>query len=193
MIAYLQGKIIAKDKDSLVCLLAGLGHRVYCGSHTLDKLTIGKEVELYIHHHLKENASDLYGFLAQDELEVFKLLLSVSSVGPKSASRVLNTASAKDVSEAIMRNDAKLLSKVSGIGKKMAERIVLELRNKISKLNLNTHIDEASLSISSDELDALMTLGYSLQEARLALDTVPKELLGSGERVKAALRNMKKI
>lgn len=193
MIAYLKGKIISKNNNSVVCLVAGIGYQVFCGENTLNAFLLGTEVELNIYQSFKENASDLYGFLDKADLDVFSLLLSVSGVGPKSAIGVLSTSSAADVSEAIMRDDAELLTKVAGIGKKTAERIVLELKTKISRLSVNQGFDQDNLLVSSDEIDALMALGYSLQEARVALATVPKDLIGSGERVKAALKKMKKI
>lgn len=193
MIAYIKGKIISKNNNSVVCLISGIGYRVFCGEDTLNTLSLGAETELHIYQSFKENASDLYGFLDIAELDVFSLLLSVSGVGPKSAIGVLSTSTASDVSEAIMRDDAELLTKVAGIGKKTAERIVLELKTKISRLSINSGFNQDNLLVSSDEIDALMALGYSLQEARIALAAVAKDVVGSGERVKAALKKMKKI
>jgi Holliday junction DNA helicase RuvA len=119
----------------------------------------------------------------------------VSGVGPKSALGVLSVSSAQDVSQAIMQGDPNLLTKVSGIGKKTAERIVLELKTKIGKLGANSdsNLTLDGASYGSDEIDALMSLGYSLSEARQALSSLPSDLSGSGERVKAALKKMKKI
>ncbi|MFA7377679.1 MAG: Holliday junction branch migration protein RuvA, partial [Patescibacteria group bacterium] len=141
-----------------------------------------------------EDASDLYGFQSSLDLEIFSLLLSVSGVGPKSALGVLSVSSAQDVSQAIMQGDPNLLTKVSGIGKKTAERIVLELKTKIGRLTLiNDDFKNGDNNFSSDEIDALMSLGYSLSEARNALSGLPANLTDSGARVKAALQKMKKI
>lgn len=132
----------------------------------------------------------MYGFKNLEDLELFGLLLSVSGVGPKSALGVLSIASTSDIKEAIVRGDANLLTKVSGIGKKTAERLVLELKTKV--LRINNGILEISSLGSSDEIDALMSLGYSLNEARTAFNLVDPALTDSGERVKAALKKMAK-
>jgi len=141
---------------------------------------------------VREEASDLYGFKNLEDLELFELLLTVSGVGPKSALGVISMASASDIKEAIIRGDANLLTKVSGIGKKTAERLVLELKTKIlrgsgSGISLNP-----SNLAGSDEIDALMSLGYSLSEARSAFNLVDPAIIDSGERVKAALKKMVK-
>jgi len=192
MIAYLKGQVINKSLNYAIVATGGLGYRVYGGENFLGELHLGAETEIYLHHHVREDAADLYGFKTLADLELFELLLSVSGVGPKSALGVLNIATAEDIKEAVIRDDANLLTKVSGIGKKTAERIVLELKNKVlrSASNLGASLSEA-LS-GSDEIDALMSLGYSLVEARAALNAVAPELKDSGERVKAALRKMAK-
>ncbi|HPY08820.1 MAG: Holliday junction branch migration protein RuvA [Patescibacteria group bacterium] len=193
MIAFLRGKIIAKLSNAVILEVNDIGYEVFVGENFLGELTINKEVEVYLHHHVREEASDLYGFKTLADLEVFKLLLSVSGVGPKSAIGVLSIASASDVSQAILRGDANLLTKVAGIGKKTAARIVLELKNKISRTQASSLDSElGTLNYGSDEIDALMSLGYSLSEARSALGVVSSEITDSGERVKQALKNMKK-
>lgn len=193
MIAFLRGKIMAKLINAVILETNDIGYEIFVGENFLGELMINKEVEIYLHHHVREEASDLYGFKTLADLEVFKLLLSVSGVGPKSALGVLSIATASDVSQAILRGDPNLLTKVSGIGKKTAERVVLELKNKISRTQASSLDSETSaLNYGSDEIDALMSLGYSLSEARSALGVVPSEVADSGERVKQALKNMKK-
>ncbi len=191
MIAFLKGRIIAKDLNSIVILVRDIGYRVFCGENFLAGLIIGENAEIITYQHFTETGADLYGFPSQADLDVFTLLLGVSGVGPKSAIGVLSKASGAEVSEAILRGDDQLLITVTGIGKKTAARIVLELKNKIAKLPANQDFDSESLQISSDEIEALIALGYSLSEARLALSAVSKEISDSGERVKAALRKMK--
>ena len=191
MIAYLRGQIINKTSGYVIVEVNGLGYQVFVGENLGNELKVNTEVELYTHHQVREEASDLYGFKTIDDLSLFELLLSVSGVGPKSALGVLSLASADDIKEAIVRGDADLLTKVSGIGKKTAERLVLELKNKVMRVSSGTSLESATLG-SSDELDALMSLGYSLSEARTALNAVSSELVDSGERVKAALKKMAK-
>lgn len=192
MIAYLRGQIINKASGYVIVEVNDLGYQVFVGENLGSELKVNTEVELYTHHQVREEASDLYGFKTIDDLNLFELLLSVSGVGPKSALGVLSLASAGDIKEAIIRGDADLLTKVAGIGKKTAERLVLELKSKIMRISSGTSLETNNLSGSSDELDALMSLGYSLSEARTALSSISPELSDSGERVKAALKKMAK-
>lgn len=192
MIAYLRGTIINKGLNYAILENAGLGYQIYLADNLLADLKIGVETEMYTHHHLREDANDLYGFKTLADLELFELLLTVSGVGPKSALGVLAMATTDDIKEAIMREDANLLTKVSGIGKKTAERIVLELKSKIIRLSGAT-ISSSSVALAGgDEIDALMSLGYSLAEARQSLNSIGPEIKDSGERVKAALKKMLK-
>lgn len=170
--------------------VSGVGYQVFSGEKFLNELGLGQEVEVYTHHQVREDASDLYGFKSPEDLELFVLLLSVSGVGPKSALGVLQMATSDEVKEAIIRGDAGLLTKVAGIGQKTAERIVLELKTKVLRSAKGTGLIDSLPVSGSDEIDALMSLGYSLSEARLALNAVSSELTDSGERVKAALKKM---
>ena len=191
MIAYLRGQIINKASNYIIIEVNGLGYQVFIGENLSNELKVSSEAELYTYHQVREEASDLYGFKTIDDLNLFELLLSVSGVGPKSALGILSLASSDDIKETIIRGDADLLTKVAGIGKKTAERLVLELKNKIIRTSSGTNLEKNVLG-SSDELDALMSLGYSLSEARIALNSVSSEILDSGERVKAALKKINK-
>lgn len=191
MISFLRGHLISKSTGYVIIEVRDIGYQVYVGENLLQELTVGAEIELYTHHQVKEEASDLYGFKSLADLELFELLLSVSGVGPKSALGVLSIASADDIKEAIIRGDADLLTKVAGIGKKTAERLVLELKTKILKIGAGGTSLSSFAAGGGDELDALMSLGYSLSEARAALSAVDAGVAGSGARVKAALKNMR--
>ena len=192
MIAYLRGLVRDKGINYVIIENGGLGYRVFSGTGFLNELALGREAEIYTHHQIKEDASDLYGFKTPEDLELFELLLGVSGIGPKSALGILNLATAEDIKEAIIRGDAGLLTKVSGVGKKTAERLVLELKNKVIRTSGSSPAAGAAALGGSDELDALMSLGYSLGEARFALNLIDPDLKDSGERVKAALRQMRK-
>ena len=188
MIAYLKGKIIAKPNNYLIIETAGVGYQVFAGENFLADAKTGSEQEIYIHHQVREDASDLYGFPDLEDLNLFELLLSVSGVGPKSALAVLSLASSDDIKEAIVRGDASLLTKVSGIGKKTAERLVLELKNKVMRVSSGTTLTGGGTNILGDELDALMSLGYAMNEAREALNKVEASITSTSGRVKAALK-----
>ncbi len=187
MISFLRGKIISKSLNYIILDVHDIGYQVFVGENFLNELKINAEIEIYLHHRIKEDASDLYGFKTLADLEMFELLLTVSGVGPKSALGALSIASADDVKESVIRGDAGLLNKVAGIGKKTAERIVLELKNKVVR-NGGETATVNSLNFGSDEIDALMSLGYSLSEARNVLNAVDPKITDSGERLKEALK-----
>ena len=169
-----------------------IGYQIFVTPIFYADLIVGQEVEFYTHQYVREDALNLYGFKNMAELELFEMLISISGVGPRSAIGVLSIASAADIKESISRGDPALLTKVSGIGRKTAERVVLELREKIGKLSgADGKLSGSSLG-SSDEIDALMTLGYSLAQAREALNGVDTKIKDSGERIRQALKKLGK-
>ena len=191
MIAYLKGQVINKSLTHIILEVNNVGYRVFLNESFLQELSLDQEVEIYIFHQVKEDVSDLYGFKNIADLELFELLISVSGVGPKSALGILNMAGGADVKEAILSGDAASLTKVSGIGKKTAERLVLELKTKVLKLSDSKELLNSSVSFGADEIDALISLGYSLVEARTALKSIEPSIKDSGERVRAALKKMR--
>lgn len=191
MISYLKGKIKNKGNGFIILEINNIGYQVFVNPAMYADLDIGAEVEFYIHQHVKEDILDLYGFKSIEELELFELLLSISGIGPKSALGVLTIAKVQDVKDSIAQGDSSLLTKVSGIGKKTAERVVLELKEKVG--SLANGAKGASINISgqaSDEIDALMALGYSATQAREALQKIDKNITDSGERIRQALKNI---
>lgn len=185
MISYIQGKIIDHLDQSLVILAGDIGHRVYATEAALSRHNIGSDVELYTHLAVRENALDLYGFDTKDELRFFELLISVSGIGPKSGLAVLNVADVATLSSAIIQNDSSYLTKVSGIGAKSANKIVLELQGKVKEVMGDK---EAANTDDMDVLEALQALGYSAHEVRDAIKTIPSEIEGANARIKEALR-----
>jgi Holliday junction DNA helicase RuvA len=184
--------VLDKTLNYAIVEVRDIGYQVFAGENFLADLKLNSDVEIYTHHHIREEADDLYGFKSLEELELFELLLTVSGVGPKSALGVLSIASSGDIKEAIIRGDAGLLTKVSGIGKKTAERLVLELKSKVVRSGASSAVINSAMTLGSDEIDALVSLGYSLSDARAALNAVGPEVADSGERVKAALKKMMK-
>ena len=192
MIAFLRGTILQKGQNFVILEAGNIGYQVFVNATICAELERGGAAEFFIHHHISDTAQDLYGFRNFSELEFFKMLISVSGVGPKSALGVLATAAVEDVKTAIAHGDASLLKKVSGIGTKTAERIVLELRHKVGNLPLAAG-DAASSLVSggaSDEIDALISLGYSAMQAREALRGVDSAVTDSSERIRLALRGL---
>ncbi|KKU44853.1 MAG: Holliday junction ATP-dependent DNA helicase RuvA [Microgenomates group bacterium GW2011_GWC2_46_7] len=171
MIGSVKGKIVLKTEKFLILETNGVGYKINVSPDTVSKAKkVGDEMMLWIHTHVREDILDLYGFLDHSELEFFEMLISVSGIGPKGALTILGVASIDTLRKAISTSDISYLTKISGIGKKTAEKIVIELRDKMAE-----GISEKKGSSLRDELDAmeaLKSLGYSQNEIREALKKV---------------------
>jgi len=190
MISYIEGKIIFRGEKFIIIKTGGIGFRVF----VLPDLDLEKEeIKLFTYLNVKEDALTLYGFLNYKELELFELLISISGIGPKAGLGLLSLADPETIKVAIVKNDASVLTRVSGIGKKTAERVILELKNKILISDLGD-LENKSKEISehSDAIDALVSLGYNTNEAKNALSKISLEIKDVGERVRMALREMGK-
>jgi holliday junction DNA helicase RuvA len=187
MIGTISGTLRYKDLHTLVVDTSGVGYKVSVTTDTTLDLVPGEPVFLWTHLAVRENALDLYGFLEKESLELFELLITISGIGPKTALGILNVATPGMLRQAVSTEDTSYLTKVSGIGKKNAEKIVLELRDKLVATP-----GEAGVNMSShgDVIEALVSLGYSEREAREALKKIPKEIDETSEKVKAALKHL---
>lgn len=184
MISRLKGAVEHKDEKFIVIEVGGVGYKVFVNYELLKSLKEGEKVALWTHLAVRENALDLYGFQEKEELEFFELLISISGIGPKTALGILNAATIPTLKKAVSSEDTTPLIKVSGIGKKIAEKIILELKGKFGKESS----DEISLKDEMDSLEALKSLGYSQNEAREALKQVDKNITSANERIKRALK-----
>lgn len=175
-------------RDSYVVVdVNGIGYKIFVSAYTLGKLAQKPEVNLYIHTHVREDILALYGFLNLEELEMFELLISISGIGPKAAIGILSVADPKTIRAAVSNEDSSILTKVSGIGKRTAERVIVELKNKVVDLSVG---EKEEVVADSDALEALTSMGYSVFEAREALKLVPRETQAVEERIKLALKNL---
>ena len=191
MIAQLEGVLELIAERFIVVKVGGVGYKVFCGADTLAKMSgRGERVLLWTHQHVREDMLDLYGFLHFAELEFFELLISISGIGPRGALSVLGVAPVDTLKKAIAAGDTSYLTRVSGIGKKTAEKIVLELREKMSGRGVSVEAPE--LKDEADALEALIGLGYSQREAREALAQVPDSLATVEKRIGAALQKLGK-
>ena len=191
MISYLKGTILNKNIKSITLLVNQIGYRVFITQPLLQKIKVEKEIELYTYLRHKEDSMDLYGFKTKEELGFFELLLTISGVGPKSALGVLEVATLSSIKKAILRDDPSILYKVSGVGKKTAERIVVELKNKLDSLPVGEK--EISLDDSDTEaFDALAGLGYSDHDIRPTLKQIPEDITQTEEKIKKALKFLSK-
>lgn len=186
MIAHIKGKILDKTSKFLVIEAGGIGYQVFLNTNTLSNSpNTGEEVSLWTYMAVRENSMDLYGFETIDEKNFFELLLEVSGIGPRSALSILSLAPIEILKKAIGSGDISYLTKVSGIGKKTAEKIVVELRDKLASLG---HKDEmGSLQGDADVLAALESLGYSPQIARGVLKEIDQNL-NTNDKIKEALK-----
>jgi len=187
MIAKLKGKIEYVKDSYAVVDVGGVGYKVYLSAYTFGKVAALKDVELFIHTYVREDTLALYGFLALEELEMFELLISISGIGPKAATGILSIATPKTIKTAILNEDPSILTKVSGIGKKTAERVILELKNKVADISTG---EKEEVAIDTDSIEALVSMGYTTAEARDALKFVPSDVKDVGQRVKMALKTM---
>lgn len=191
MLYSISGKLASKTGNFAVVDAAGLGLKIFMSSRTLERLPkIGEAVKLFLHLHVREDALELYGFLSEDELRFFELLISVSGVGPKSAIAILNIADLKELAAAIKESRPDLLTRASGIGRKTAERIVLELKSRVEAPTAGLTV--AKMESDADLVEMLAGLGYRKQEAKDALAKVDEKIVDLEERLKAALKNLTK-
>lgn len=182
MIGSITGKVAFKSDKFLIIETAGVGYKVNVTPDLLSKAgSLGQELSLWIHTHVREDSLELYGFPEREELGFFEMLLGVSGIGPKSALALLGITTVETLRKAIGSGDTGYLTKVSGIGKKTAERIVIELRDKIDGAGSET------LQGEMDALEALKSLGYSQSEARDALKRQPADL-DTNTKVREALK-----
>ncbi|MEK7614673.1 MAG: Holliday junction branch migration protein RuvA [Patescibacteria group bacterium] len=186
MIAQLTGSIVLSGDKYVILDVAGVGYKVAVSTDTAR--VVGKksgEVTLLTHLAVRENALELYGFMRRSELELFEMLISISGIGPKSAIQIMGLAGVETLKKAISSEDVSYLTKVSGIGKKTAQKIVLELKDKLGAGEAH---HKGELREESDAVLALQSLGYSQGEAREALKEVGEKTKGAGARIKEALK-----
>lgn len=188
MIMTLKGRIAHIGLGFIILEVDGIGYKIFLNLETLAKIKKEKIKKFYVHQYIREKQLDLYGFLAFKELELFESLVSVSGIGPKAGQAILARAKPGEIKSAIVNEDPDLFTAVSGVGKKMATRIILELKGKISS-------DDLSIMISGDFpeiLEALKNLGYKATEAKEVIAKMPKNLKLPEEKIKWSLQQLAK-
>ena len=185
MIARLRGRVVGLDADQAVLETGGVGYQVFCHLRTLAALhELGEnDVTLYIHTSVSDEAIRLYGFLDRDELRLFRLLIGVERIGPKAALGILGRAQLPTMVRAIREGDVALVSTVPGIGRKTAERLILELRDRLGDLSLATEPVASGVSRQADEaaIAGLVSLGFREQEARSAVRAAAAQSADDGD------------
>jgi Holliday junction DNA helicase RuvA len=189
MIAILDGKVSEKLGDQVIITCGGVGYGAYVTFEDFGALIAGEPAKLYIYEHIRENTHDLFGFRSLETKHLFEQLLSVNGVGPKMALSILSLANSGQVRSAIAGGDTKFISQAPGVGKRVAERVVVDLKDKVGLAASEdaTEFLTASANPNDEALQGLVALGYSVQDAAEALKKVDTKL-SVEERIKAALK-----
>ena len=201
MITYIRGELVAIEEDKAIVDVNGVGYGIFMPGTAMNYLPpIGEEVKLHTYMNVREDAMQLFGFLTRDDLKVFKLVIGVSGIGPKGGLSILSKLSPDELRFAVMANDAKAISAAPGIGKKTAEKLIIELKDKLSIEDvLEKGADDSAVPVSvgaangaqAEAIQALVALGYSNTEAVKAVKKVQIDDTTSVEHIlKAALRFM---
>lgn len=188
MIAHVSGVVAEKFAHAVIIDVAGVGYEVQVATGDFERATLNEPVKFYTYHHVREQSQELFGFSSLVAKKLFELLITVQGVGPKAALSILSLGESEVVRNAIASNDSGFIAKASGVGKKIAERVVVDLSDKVGLAVTVAHASGASAVVAGDEaLEALMALGYTLTDAATALESVPSSL-STAERVRLALK-----
>ena len=192
MFYYLKGNVTYKGENFVAIDVSGAGYKVFTSVNNISQISLNDVYTLYTYANIKEDTFDIYGFLTQEELSFFEMLISVSGVGPKAALSILSLLSPSDIVSAIIMGDAKAISRAPGIGSKIAQRIILELKNKVSEndiLSPDGSDDFLSIDTSNQAVAALISLGYSATDSKRAVIAV-EGASSMEETIRLALKNL---
>jgi len=194
MIAHVSGEVVEKTQVALIIDVGGIGYEVQVAASDFEAARLGEKIKLYTHDHLRENAHELFGFSQLNAKRLFELLTSVSGVGPKMALAILSLGDAETTRSAIASGDHAFIQRASGVGKRLAERVIVDLKDKVGAPGTEAITDPVTGKIMhahapDDALDALLALGYDLQQANLALAQTDPEA-DVQTRIKQALKSI---
>ena len=190
MIAHVIGEVVEKFNNALIIDVGGVGYEVSVVTGDYDKVTLNEQVKLHTYHHIREQSQELFGFFSLTAKKLFEMLITVQGVGPKAALAILSLGDAEVVRNAIANSDSAFIQKATGVGKKTAERVVVDLSDKVGLPTRYGRKDEpvqTELNTSDEALEALMALGYTLADATRALEGVDPNL-STSQRVTKALK-----
>lgn len=192
MIAHISGKIAEKFAGSLIVDVSGVGYELAVPVDDFEAVTLNDHVKFYTYHHVREQSEELFGFSTLAAKKLFELLITVQGVGPKAALAILSLGNAEVVRNSIANSDSGFITKASGVGKKTAERVVVDLADKVGLPTYYSKTDatQTQLPVNDEALEALMALGYTLNDATLALEHVDTDL-PVARRVTEALKDSK--
>ncbi len=185
MIGYIKGRVLFTKEDSVVIEAGGVGYKVFLPKETIQKTTAGDEKEVYCYHFIREDANERFGFDSPAALDIFEKLLFVSGVGPKAALQIVSTLGRDKILSAIARNNPTIFKSVSGVGGKLAAKIVIELKSKFTK-------GETIMPQDDETVDALLALGYKKAEILPLLGQIPPDVIDTNEKIRYALKLISK-
>lgn len=190
MIAHVFGIVAEKFNSSVIVDVHGVGYEVAVAAGDYERAVLSEEVKFYTYHHIREQSQELFGFSSLAAKKLFEMLITVQGVGPKAALAILSLGESEAVRNALASGDVAFITKASGVGKRIAERVVVDLKDKVG-LPLRTDVNSTGVSEllnhSDEALEALMALGYNLADATRALEGVPMDL-STADRVTQALK-----
>ena len=188
MIAHISGKIVEKFAGSVIVDVAGVGYEVIVPTNEFERAVLGDDIKFYTYHNITDRSQELFGFSSLAAKKLFELLITVQGIGPRAGVAIMSLGETEDVRNSIACEDAKFIQKASGVGKKSAERVILDLKDKVGMAISKHNSVGTNISLASDEaLEALIALGFNLNDATKALEQIPRDL-PTEERVTLALK-----
>ena len=188
MIAHISGKIVEKFAGSVIVDVAGVGYEVIVPTNEFERAVLGDDIKFYTYHNITDRSQELFGFSSLAAKKLFELLITVQGIGPRSGIAIMSLGETEDVRNSIACEDAKFIQKASGVGKKSAERVILDLKDKVGMAISKPDGVGDSIILASDEaLEALIALGFNLNDATKVLEQIPRDL-PTEERVTLALK-----
>jgi len=185
MIGYLKGEILNKGVDTLLVGVGGVGYKVFFAKNSINDIEIGKQKEIYCYHFIREDANELFGFDSPAELDIFEKLIQVSGVGPKVALSIVSALGREKILAAIAQNNPTVFKSVSGVGGKLAAKIVIELKSKLSG-------NQAIMPQDDETVEALVSLGYKKSEIMPLVSEIPPELIETNDKIRFVLKHISK-
>ncbi len=189
MIAHISGKIVEKFAGSVIVDVAGVGYEVIVPTNEFERAVLGDDIKFYTYHNITDRSQELFGFSSLAAKKLFELLITVQGIGPRAGIAIMSLGETEDVRNSIACEDAKFIQKASGVGKKSAERVILDLKDKVGMAISKPDGVGDSIILASDEaLEALIALGFNLNDATKALEQIPRDL-PTEERITLALKS----
>ena len=188
MIAHISGKIVEKFAGSVIVDVAGVGYEVIVPTNEFERAVLGDDIKFYTYHNITDRSQELFGFSSLAAKKLFELLITIQGIGPRAGIAIMSLGETEDVRNSIACEDAKFIQKASGVGKKSAERVILDLKDKVGMVISKHNSVGTNISLASDEaLEALIALGFNLNDATKALEQIPRDL-PTEERITLALK-----